>query len=75
MNTDLPDALDDRPGRRHVMRAPCARCKHASWSLTAIDLKLNCPGFPNGIPHAITRGENNHREAVDGDHGYRFTPR
>lgn len=75
MSTDLPDTLDDRAGRRQVMRAPCARCVHASWSVASNDLALSCPGFPNGIPDAIQRGENDHRNAVEGDGGYRFTPR
>ncbi len=34
-----------------------------------------CEAFPQGIPRVILDGTNQHRDAVPGDQGLRYTPR
>lgn len=75
MSAELPDGFDDRIGRRTALAAPCQRCAHATLDTSTRFHQFVCPGFPNGIPVAIQLGENDHREAVEGDGGYRFKPR
>ncbi len=45
----------------------CMKCKHYEGALT-------CKAFPDGIPPAILRGEDDHTKPVAGDHGIRFEP-
>lgn len=69
----LPNMLD-RPGWRRGPRSPCERCAHMLLDTSTRFHKPEAGAFPDGIPIAIQRGEMDHTEAVDGDHGYRFMP-
>ncbi len=72
MDEDLYNTLDDSHlGEREI---PCERCAHMRPYTSTRFFKMTCPGFPEGIPLAIQRGEVDHTEAVEGDHGYRFKP-
>lgn len=66
------DMIDDRAVMRRALKSPCQRCAHARIDTSTRFHQFVCPGFPDGIPVAIQRGEVDHTEAVDGDHGYRF---
>ncbi len=49
----------------------CMLCRHLKGA-SIKNPPLTCTAFPNGIPESIASGENDHRSAVDGDHGIRF---
>lgn len=68
MNTDLK--IDDHHLQANPM--PCERCAHARQDRSTRFFQLTCPGFPDGIPAAIVRGEVDHTQPVEGDHGYLF---
>jgi len=52
----------------------CTKCKH--FNSGSIDFDKNiigtCKAFPNGIPHAIWLGKNNHKKPYRGDNGVQF---
>jgi hypothetical protein len=48
----------------------CGMCEHLQEGTG-----LTCKAFPKGIPQAVLRGEVDHREPVEGDHGTRFKRR
>ena len=49
-----------------IDQAPqCMTCAHYQGGLT-------CKAFPDGIPPAILRGEEDHTQPIAGDHGVRY---
>lgn len=49
----------------HLAEANCRFCKHFLGD-------RKCLAFPQSIPEPLWSGENLHREAYDGDQGYRY---
>lgn len=66
------DKIDDHHLPARSM--PCEHCAHARLDTSTRFFQFTCPGFPDGIPAAIVRGEVDHSNEVEGDHGYRFKP-
>ena len=48
----------------------CTWCRHLRDS----GVDRQCDAFPNGIPMAIWKGENDHRAQFPGDGGIQFEP-
>ena len=46
----------------------CLECKHLIEDLGP----MRCKAFPDGIPDAIWRGNNDHKKPYPGDHGIQF---
>jgi hypothetical protein len=47
----------------------CTLCRN----LTDLPAR-HCSAFPDGIPDAIWKGDNDHRQPYPGDHGITFSP-
>jgi len=47
----------------------CLKCRHYMTGEVS-----PCPGFPDGIPDEILKGDHDHRIPWEGDHGIRFEP-
>jgi hypothetical protein len=45
----------------------CVMCAHYEGH-------KRCLAFPDGIPNSIWYTPGSHREPVEGDHGYQYTP-
>ena len=50
---------------------PCATCARFNRDIRSKDV---CEAFPNGIPKDILEAKNDHRQAVAGDGGLRWSP-
>lgn len=64
----MTQGIDDREFRIPEYSKVCSYCAH--WDLTA---KRKCKAFDE-IPMPIWMGENDHREAYEGDGGIQFEP-
>ena len=64
--------LDDRELAKMIYSPVCNLCKHFSI-VNSIDSGIHvCDAFPDGIPDAIWRGDNNHTKPYPGDNGIQF---
>lgn len=65
----MPFDMDDRPDE--IVYSP-----QCVWCSRLLDLGQGrrCEAFPDGIPEAIWRGEQDHRLPAEGDRGLRFDP-
>lgn len=70
---DIREKYKDRTAeyKISVVSPVCTLCDNFDMSAPVARL---CTAFPNGIPLAIWKGENNHRTEYPGDNGIHFKP-
>lgn len=69
MSKNIYDTLDGEDAR-DIFSPICCGCAHATLAFGH-----RCAAFPDRIPDAIWKGENDHTQPYPGDNGIRFERR